>query len=167
MEANKEQVQQFLPHRDPFLFIDEVEYMEDQKGSRDITQKVKVYKDLVGSKIKAHFNLRPDLEILRGHFPGKPILPGVVQIEMMAQAACFIMLKVMDDPYGGELDVALLSATNTKFRKPALPGMSLEINVELVRARGNILSYKGSIQANGEILSEAEFLASVNYTEKQ
>src|SRR6056300_1235804 len=114
MIFNKEQVMAYLPHRDPFLFVDSVSHIEvvEDKPIDIITTA-----DLVGGKVVAHFYTREDHPIFAGHFPGNPILPGVVQIESMAQASSFIMTKIVQDPFNCNMDVALVSVSNAKFRK--------------------------------------------------
>jgi 3-hydroxyacyl-[acyl-carrier-protein] dehydratase len=78
MLFNKQEVLDFLPHRKPFLFVDTVESVTVDPKVLE-SEKVES-KDLVGSKVVAHFHVGEDLEILKGHFPGNPILPGVIQV---------------------------------------------------------------------------------------
>ena len=93
MLMDKKQVVEFLPHRDPFLFIDSVSEV-DTSGCESQTE-FKEAKDLVGAKVTAQFEIKDELEILKGHFPGNPILPGVVQVEMMAQASAFLSVPLV------------------------------------------------------------------------
>lgn len=161
MLMNQEQVMGFLPHRDPFLFIKSVEKitlnpkLEGKKGPF-------AFSDLVGSEVVCHFDVEPTLKVLEGHFPGHPILPGVVQVEMMAQAAAFLTIHVLDKPaHEVKLDVALLGVEKAKFRKPVIPGMSLEIHALLTRVRGPIQNYDCQIFSNGELISESCVMASI------
>lgn len=154
----KENVMRFLPHRDPFLFIDTVESVElPCDPPKDL-------KDLLGTKVLATFEVKEDLEILRGHFPGNPILPGVVQIEMMAQASSFSIFKLFDDPYSGTLEVALVSANNSKFRKPIVPGMKLLIGSEVTRIRGAMLCNDCFIKHEDQVIAETSIMASARYS---
>ena len=95
MLLDKTQVMKFLPHRDPFLFIDSVkdvtlpENLRGEKGPFTPAQ-------LVGGKAICNFKVDNTVKVLEGHFPGNPILPGVVQVEMMAQAATFLCMVIME-----------------------------------------------------------------------
>lgn len=158
MLFNHEDVLNFLPHRPPFLFIDTVEKVEVDP---EVLKKDTITsKDLVGSQVVAHFEIKEDLEILKGHFPGNPILPGVVQIEMMAQSSAFVSIafnKMKKE--GVKVETLLLGVESTRFRKPLLPGMKLEIHAVMEKCRGPIAYYNCFINCNGEKVSEAKFLA--------
>jgi len=155
MKLTQEQVKDFLPHREPFLFVDTVESIELPEG----VTKPKSSKELVGTIVKSKFKVTDKLEILKGHFPGNPILPGVVQIEMMAQTASFGIFYLLEDPFNCDLEVALLSCSNAKFRKPVKPGMDLEIHAQMTQARGLTFSYQCKILSGDELISETEILA--------
>ena len=117
----------------------------------------------MGSQVVAHFEIRADLEILKGHFPGNPILPGVVQIEMMAQCSAFVSIvfnKMKKE--GVKVETLLLGVESTRFRKPLLPGMKLEIHAVMEKCRGPIAYYTCHIMSGGEKVSEAKFLARLN-----
>lgn len=160
MMINKEQVLEFLPHRPPFLFVDSVESVSVPDSALGKKPEEIQNKDLVGSKLIAHFDVKEDLEILKGHFPGNPILPGVIQVEMMAQASAFISIAFNEMQVSGMcVDTLLLSVENAKFRKPILPGMSLKIFSHLEKCRGKIASYHCEIFSGEEKVSEAKFLA--------
>src|SRR5690554_1418753 len=126
MLLNKEQVLQFLPHRDPFLFIDSVREVDT---SACAAQELKSARDLVGVRVIAEFEIRENLDVLRGHFPGNPILPGVVQIEMIAQASAFLSYPILGaDLDSVDVETLLLAVEKSKFRKPLTPGMKLEVH---------------------------------------
>lgn len=148
-----DKVKAFLPHRDPFLFIDSVHEI-------NCPENVKESKDLIGSFVVAKFEVRPDLKVLEGHFPGNPILPGVVQIEMMAQTCAFSSIGLTGEK-SEEFDVEtlLLGVEKSKFRKQVFPGMVLEIRTTMVKCRSSIASYECSVTCNGEKVSEATILA--------
>lgn len=160
MFMDKAQVLQFLPHRDPFLFIDNVEQVIAPEAA--VGPAPYKLNDLVGGKVLCHFTVRPDLKILEGHFPGYPILPGVVQVEMMAQASAFLVLKTFPPNAAiPKLDVALLGVERAKFRRPVLPNMVLDVMATLTKVRGPMQTYDGTIHCNGELMSECSFLASL------
>lgn len=159
MLLNKEQVIQVLPHRDPFLFIDSVEYVKLPEGKEG--QKLVYTKELPGTEVKAHFTIPEDLVILKGHFPGNPILPGVVQVEMMAQASAFVSLAFDFDLNAGGVETLLLGVENAKFRKPLVPGMALEIYTAVTKVRGTVAIYESYIISGGEKVSECSFMATL------
>ncbi len=132
-------VQRVLPHRYPFLFIDNV--VEVEKGVRIHCQKLVSNSD----------------PILQGHFPGNPILPGVVQVEAMAQAA--VILAAQSDAFDPDKDVCLfMGIQEAKFRNPVRPGEVLDIRVEATRL-GKIGKFEGTISAGDSAKSSAKFTA--------
>ena len=158
MLFSHEEVLNFLPHRPPFLFIDTVESVTVDP---EVLKKDEITsKDLVGSEVVAHFEIKEDLEILKGHFPGNPILPGVVQIEMMAQSSAFVSIAFNKmEKVGVKVETLLLGVESTRFRKPLLPGMKLKIHATMEKCRGPIAYYTCYIESSGEKVSEAKFLA--------
>lgn len=164
MLLNKEQVLQFLPHRDPFLFIDSVESV-DLSGCE--TQEPKEPKDLVGAVVTAHYSISKDMTILEGHFPGNPILPGVVQVEMMAQASAFLSIPLVGtDVSNINVETLLLAVDKSKFRKPIVPGMDLVIKASLAKVRGMIANYEGEILCDGAKVAEATIMAKIGISKK-
>jgi 3-hydroxyacyl-[acyl-carrier-protein] dehydratase len=166
MLFNKEQVMSFLPHREPFLFIDSVkevtlpEELKGQKGPFTSQQ-------LVGGKSVCCYKVDDSVKVLEGHFPGNPILPGVVQIEMMAQAASFLCVHTLPKPIQEmKLEVALLGVDSARFRKPIVPPMDLEIHSTLVKVRGPIHMYDCEIYSEGELISQTSVMASLKIEER-
>ena len=128
------QVMQILPHRFPFLMIDRVAKVD-------------------GNHIVAIKNVSMNEPFFQGHFPGHPIMPGVMQLEAMAQAAGILMMKHAENI--GQI-AYFMAADNVKWRKPVVPGDTLMIEVELTKSRGKIGKAKGVCKVRGEIVSEAE-----------
>ncbi|MBI3849655.1 MAG: bifunctional UDP-3-O-[3-hydroxymyristoyl] N-acetylglucosamine deacetylase/3-hydroxyacyl-ACP dehydratase [Verrucomicrobia bacterium] len=128
------QVLKILPHRYPFLMIDKVTKIE-------------------GNKITALKNVSVNEPYFQGHFPNHPIMPGVLQLEAVAQAAGILMLKQAEN--AGKL-AYFMSAENVKWRKPVRPGETLTISVELTKSRGKIGKAKGVCYVDGDEVSEAE-----------
>jgi 3-hydroxyacyl-[acyl-carrier-protein] dehydratase len=164
MLMNKKEVMSFLPHRDPFLFIDTVKEtilppeLKDKKGPFQT-------KDLIGAKCICTFKVDNSVKVLEGHFPGHPILPGVVQIEMMAQAASFLAIHCLEKPLEqAKLDVQLLSIESAKFRKPVIPPMDLEIHATLNKVRGPMQMYDCELYSNGELMAQTSVMASLKIT---
>ena len=162
MLFDKEGVKQFIPHRDPFLFIDSVNSIdldgwEFGKGIVD-------GKTAVGGTVNATFYASPEMDIFKGHFPGKPVLPGVIQVEMMAQASSFVMAFFIEDPLKqSTLDVALTSVNDAKFRKPVLPGMKLDIKATITRYRKPLILTDCEVYCDNQLMSQAKVIASVRF----
>ena len=165
---DKNQVMNFLPHRNPFLFIDSVrevilpESLKEKKPPFD-------NHEMIGGKCICLFRVESHLSILEGHFPGHPILPGVIQIEMMAQAASFLVIHCLEKPIiQAKLDVQLLGVDGARFRKPVIPPMDLEIHATLKKVRGTTQVYDCEIFSEGELISQTNIMASlkINYLEK-
>jgi UDP-3-O-[3-hydroxymyristoyl] N-acetylglucosamine deacetylase/3-hydroxyacyl-[acyl-carrier-protein] dehydratase len=128
-----EEVMKLLPHRYPFLMVDKVLKIEGNH--------------IIGAK-----NVSINEGYFQGHFPGHPIMPGVLQLEAIAQVAGILLLK------NAELanQVAyFMSAEDVKWRKPVLPGDTLIIDVELTKIRGRIGKAKGTCKVGNEVVSEA------------
>jgi UDP-3-O-[3-hydroxymyristoyl] N-acetylglucosamine deacetylase / 3-hydroxyacyl-[acyl-carrier-protein] dehydratase len=126
-------VMQLLPHRYPFLMVDRVAKLEGNH--------------IVGIK-----NVTVNESYFQGHFPGHPVMPGVLQLEAIAQVAGIVMLKSAED--ANKL-AYFMSAEDVKWRKPVLPGDVLVIDVELTKMRGKIGKAKGVCKVGGEVVSEA------------
>ena len=123
-----------LPHRYPFLLVDKVLKMEGNK--------------IVGLK-----NITMNEPYFQGHFPGHPIMPGVLQLEAMAQVGGLLMMKHAE---AVRQLAYFMAAESVKWRKPVLPGDTLIIEVEMMKARGKICKAKGQCKVAGDVVSEAE-----------
>jgi UDP-3-O-[3-hydroxymyristoyl] N-acetylglucosamine deacetylase/3-hydroxyacyl-[acyl-carrier-protein] dehydratase len=130
---NIEDLMKILPHRPPFLLVDRILKFEGNK--------------IVGVK-----NVTMNEDFFRGHFPGHPIMPGVLQLEAMAQVAGILLLKRIE---AANQLAYFMSAEEVKWRKPVLPGDVLVIEVELIKIRGKIGKARGVCKVDGEIVSEA------------
>ena len=140
-----EQILGLLPHRYPFLLIDRVLELTDER-------------------VLALKNVTLNEPFFQGHFPGVPVMPGVLQIEAMAQAGGILASKAVQfDP---TTHVMLFMAIDAvKFRKAVVPGDQLHIEVVPLR-KGKIFKMKGEIKVDGQIVSQAEFLAGLAETSK-
>lgn len=161
MLFTKEMVKSWLPHRDPFLFVDSVQSITREGLPVD---GILDSKELAGLEVIANFYANPDHSIFKGHFPGNPILPGVVQVEMMAQASSFCMTKMFEDPMGNKLDVALVSISNAKFRKSIFPDMDLTIKTVCKKLRGPMVTQDCQLFNGDQLMSEASIMASVKFS---
>jgi UDP-3-O-[3-hydroxymyristoyl] N-acetylglucosamine deacetylase/3-hydroxyacyl-[acyl-carrier-protein] dehydratase len=106
-----------------------------------------------GDRIIGLKNVTVNEPYFQGHFPGHPIMPGVMQLEAIAQVAGILMIRRAEV---GNLIAYFMSAEDVKWRKPVLPGDVLIIEVELIKSRGKIGKAKGVCKVRGEIVSEAE-----------
>lgn len=129
---NREQIKEFLPHREPMLLLDEVEVNE--KG------------EAVG-----RYSVRGDEFFLQGHFPGNPIVPGVIQCEMIAQTA----VALLPDSKGKT--PLYTGLNNVKFKNPLLPGDTAEMTVSVTARRGIFCFAKGALRSGGKLCTSAEF----------
>ncbi|MCF8058715.1 MAG: beta-hydroxyacyl-ACP dehydratase [Bacteriovoracaceae bacterium] len=164
MLIGNEEVKEFLPHRDPFLFVDSIKDIQLREG----VEKKDVYeiKDVIGGTVFGNYATKADHPIFAGHFPGNPILPGVVQIEMMAQVSSFALMKIYPNWKDLRMDVMLLGVNSSKFRKPVFPEMKLTIKTECEKVRGPFMTNNCTVYCEGEVMSEASVLASVKFVEK-
>lgn len=124
------QIEEILPHRDPFLFLDEV--MELLPGERVVARKL----------------VREDEWFLTGHFPGRPIMPGVIIVEAMAQTGAVAVLA--DDANRGKLAL-FAGIDDVRFKRMVVPGDELELTCELERVRGPIGRGKATATVDGDL----------------
>jgi 3-hydroxyacyl-[acyl-carrier-protein] dehydratase len=135
-------IMELIPHRYPMLLIDRVD---------------DVVPDVSATGIKAVSGNEP---FFAGHFPGHPIMPGVLIVEAMAQTAAVHAILSMGDQATEKL-VYFMSISQAKFRKPVEPGMLLALKVSQIKVRGAIRSYKGEAFAGEMLMAEAEFTAMI------
>jgi len=129
-----EELMKYIPHRYPFLMVDRI-------------------LKIVGDKIVGVKNVSINEPYFQGHFPAHPIMPGVLQLEAMAQVAGVLLLKKLE---AANQVAYFMSAEDVKWRKPVVPGDILVIEIELTKARGKIGKASGVCKVGGEIVSEAE-----------
>ena len=130
-----------IPHRYPFLLVDRILEIEPKKR-------------VVGIK-----NVTINEPFFQGHFPGHPIMPGVLIVESMAQVGGMLLMDELDAP--GEKVVYFMTLDNIKFRRPVIPGDQLRAEVEMVQLRGRTCRMKGVAYVDGNVVCEAEMMAMV------
>ena len=140
---NIEDIMDMLPHRYPFLLVDRLEV--EEPGVKGIGLK----------------NVTMNEEFFQGHFPGNPVMPGVLQIEAMAQTAGAVVISGMENYKEEKLGVFFMSIDGVKFRKPVKPGDQLKMHVKKIKERGKIYVFKGETFVDGKLVSEAEFTAMI------
>ncbi|GBD33385.1 UDP-3-O-acyl-N-acetylglucosamine deacetylase [bacterium HR33] len=136
-----EQILGVIPHRQPMLLVDRV--VEIDQGKR-----------IVGIK-----NVTINEPFFEGHFPGHPIMPGVLIIEAMAQVGGLLLLGQVDDPQNKV--VYFMSIDNAKFRKPVVPGDQIRFELEMVQFRGKTCKMRGVGYVDGQVVAEADLMARV------
>lgn len=134
---NQEQIKAIIPHRDHMLLVDEV--LEFEPGKRCVGQ----------------LRVREDMFWVSGHYPGNPIMPGVLQVEALAQTGAVALMTMP----GFKDKVPLFAGIeNTRFKRPVRPGETLRMEVEIVRMRGPIGRGAGKALVGGELACEVELI---------
>ena len=141
-EMNVNEIKNFLPHRYPFLLVD------------------RVLELVPGESIRAIKNVSVNEPFFNGHFPDKPIMPGVLQIEAMAQAAAILGIETLELAGTGKL-VFFMGIDGAKFRSPVTPGCLLDLEVEFIQKRSRVYKFKGRASVEGKTTSECEFTAMI------
>jgi 3-hydroxyacyl-[acyl-carrier-protein] dehydratase len=137
-----QRIMEMIPHRQPFLMIDRV---------------VDVVANTRATGIK---NVTINENYFRGHFPQRPVMPGVLIIEAMAQTAAVLVVHTLGSQAEGKL-VYFMSVDNARFRRPVFPGDCLNVHVEKQRHRGNVWKFEGKARVNGNLMAEAVFAAMI------
>ena len=130
-----------LPHRYPFILIDRIEITEP------------------GERLIALKNMTINEPFFQGHFPGQPVMPGVLSLEIMAQAGSFLMLSQVEDPLSTNMFFSAVE--KTKFRKPIVPGDQLMVHMTLAKKKINLCKFHGVCKVDDKIVAEAFFSANL------
>jgi len=136
------EIMNILPHAYPFLLVDRI--LEMEPGKR-----------VVGIK-----NVTYNEPFFPGHFPGRPIMPGVLIVESMAQTAGLLVFNSLSEEEHKK-PVYFLGIDNVRFRKPVTPGDQLRLELEITRHRQSIWGFKGKALVDGKLVAEAELLAMI------
>ena len=135
-------IMKMIPHRYPFLLVDRI-------------------LDLVpGVSAEALKNVTMNEPHFMGHFPGFPVMPGVMIIEAMAQTAAIVVVEALGEEAEGRV-VYFMTIDNARFRKPVVPGDSMHIHVEKVRSKGAVWKFAGKAIVDGKVCAEATFSAMI------
>ena len=141
MILNEEQIKSLIPHRKPFLFIEECKILERGK---------------IGESWRIFYD---DEYFFEGHFPDNPIVPGVVIVEAMAQTAGIVVSETLSN--NKDQSVLFMSISKAKFRKPVLPNYKIKFYVELINNIKNVYKFMGRAFHKDDLVAESEFSAMI------
>ena len=142
-KLSKEEIQSLLPHREPMLLVDELINIKKLKSATAIV------------------NVRKNSFYVQGHFPGEPVMPGVLIVEAVGQAAAALTAAGIDkSTYENKL-VFLMTVEKARFRNPVIPDCKLELNIEAIRSHGRVWKYKGNAVVDGKKMADAQWAATI------
>ena len=139
----KKQITDLLPHREPMLLIDELINIKHLHSATAI------------------MNVKKDSFYVDGHFPGNPVLPGVLIVEAFGQAAAALTACGIDPKEYDNKLVYLMSVEKAKFRNPVLPDCELHLEIEAIRSHGRVWKYKGTAKVEGKRMADAQWSATI------
>jgi 3-hydroxyacyl-[acyl-carrier-protein] dehydratase len=142
IQLDVQRIMEMIPHRHPFLMIDRV---------------VDVVSNVRATGIK---NISINEHYFQGHFPTRPVMPGVLIVEAMAQTAAVLVVHTLGPASEGKL-VYFMSVDNARFRRPVVPGDCLNVHVSKQRNRGNVWKFEGKAEVDGHLAAEAVFAAMI------
>ena len=141
-EIDQARIMEMIPHRHPFLLID------------------KVVDAVANERATGIKDVSADEYYFKGHFPARPVMPGVLIIEAMAQTAAVLVVHTLGPAAQGKL-VYFMSVDNARFRRPVTPGDRLHVHVTKQRNRGNVWKFEGRAEVGGRVAAEAVFAAMI------
>ena len=141
-QVDVQRIMEMIPHRHPFLMIDKVVDMVANARATGIK------------------NVSINENYFQGHFPARPVMPGVLIIEAMAQTAAVLVVHTLGPEAEGKL-VYFMSVDNARFRRPVFPGDRLDVHVTKQRHRGNVWKFEGRAKVGDNLMAEAVFAAMI------
>jgi 3-hydroxyacyl-[acyl-carrier-protein] dehydratase len=142
-EITKEEIKSLIPHREPFLLIDKL---------TDIVPMISATGIMNIKKTDFFFN---------GHFPGQPVMPGVLIVEAFGQSAAALTAYSLDPSIIKNKLVFLMTVNEARFRSPVIPDCRLELKVEAIRSKGKVWKYKGIAMVGDKIMADSEWMATI------
>ena len=143
IEIDKKKIQNLLPHREPMLLIDKLIKIVPLKSATAIMY------------------VKKDGFYVQGHFPGQPVMPGVLIVEAFGQAAAALTASGIDKKEYENKLVYLMGVDKARFRNPVIPNCKLELNIEAIRSHGRVWKYKGVAFVEGKKMADAQWSATI------
>jgi len=140
---DKKKIESLLPHREPMLLIDRLINIVHLKSATAIV------------------NVKKDSFFLQGHFPGQPVMPGVLIVEAFGQSAAALTAYGIDPKEYENKLVYLMSVEKARFRNPVIPDCELHLEIEAIRSHGRVWKYKGIAKVNEKKMADAEWTATI------
>ena len=140
---NKKDIENLLPHREPMLLIEELVDIKKLSSATAIV------------------NVKKDSFYVQGHFPGQPVMPGVLVVEAFGQAAAALTAHGIDPKEYANKLVYLMSVDKARFRSPIIPDCELHLEIEAIRSHGRVWKYKGTAKVDGKRMADAEWSATI------
>tara|TARA_B100000686_G_scaffold306065_1_gene345143 strand:- start:134 stop:583 length:450 start_codon:yes stop_codon:yes gene_type:complete len=140
---NKDQILELLPHREPMLLIDKLINIKKLFSATAIV------------------NVNKDSFFVQGHFPGQPVMPGVLIVEAFGQAAAALTAAGIDKSVYANKLVFLMSVEKARFRNPVIPDCKLELKIEAIRSHGRVWKYKGEAFVSEKKMADAQWTATI------
>ena len=140
---DKKEIENLLPHREPMLLIDKLINIVHLKSATAIV------------------HVKKTSFFVQGHFPGQPVMPGVLIVEAFGQAAAALTAYGVDPKEYENKLVYLMSVEKARFRSPVVPDCKLILDIEAIRSHGRVWKYKGTAKVNGKIMADAQWSATI------
>jgi len=140
---DKKTIESLLPHREPMLLIDRLVNIVHLKSATAVV------------------NVKKNSFFVQGHFPGQPVMPGVLIVEAFGQAAAALTAYGIDPKEYANKLVYLMSVEKARFRNPVLPDCELHLDIEAIRSHGRVWKYQGIAKVNDKIMAEAQWSATI------
>ena len=140
---NRKEIEELLPHREPMLLVDELINIEKLKSATAVV------------------NVTKDSFFVKGHFPGQPVMPGVLIVESFGQAAAALTAHGLDKTTYEDKLVFLMGVEKARFRNPVIPDCKLILKIEAIRSHGRVWKYKGEAFVEGKKMADAQWSATI------
>ena len=142
-EINKKEIESLIPHREPFLLIDKLTNIVPMISATGI------------------INITKNKFFFNGHFPGQPVMPGVLVVEAFGQTAAALTAYSLDPSIVKNKLVYLMTIQNARFRNPIFPECELKLNITALKSKGRVWKYKGFAMVENKIMADSEWMATI------